>query len=669
MGISRMKEALAVNKRLGRLLRPGLGVYYVAMALFCAAALVTGEYVLAAVEAAVTLLVFTGYMVNRNNRDRQLKKYLQSEESTLESLGRGESPFPAVLVRLGDGGIVWTNRRFSELTGVADTMIEPLLEDVLPGFSTDWLSSGKTEAGRDVTLAGRRYRVYGTAFRAEDNRSTMLGVLYFSDLTELYQVRDEYVRSRPVVSIILIDNYEELTKNLTESGISTLNAKLNDAITKWTEDYHGLLRKLERNRFLFIFEKKDLDRAVEDKFSLLEDIHEITNPGGLPASLSIGLGVDGANFDESYNFAALGIEMALSRGGDQAVIKDRVNFNFYGGRNKEADYSSKVRSRVTANSLMELIGQSSHVFIMGHKNADLDAVGAAAGIACLCRKKGKKCNIVIDLENNASKRLLEELQGAKEYQNMFLSGQDALLIADNHSLLVVVDTNRPDQVEFKPLLEAMSKICVVDHHRRAADYINPVVVNLHEPYASSASELVTELILYAVEKKDVLPVEAKALLAGICLDTKFFNVRTGERTFEAAAALRRMGADTTEVKLLLQNDFQDTMAKYQIIKSARLYRQELAIAALNNSTSRVLAAQAADELLNISGITASFVLYPDGEQVIVSARSIGSANVQMILEPLGGGGNTATAGAQLQNTNVKDALDLLVQSIDRFYEE
>ncbi len=658
-----------MNKRLGRLLRPGLGVYYVVMALFCAAALVTGEYVLAAVEAAVTLLVFTGYMVNRRNRDRQLKKYLQSEENTLESLGRGESPFPAVLVRLGDGGIVWTNRRFSELTGVADTMIEPLLEDVLPGFSTEWLSSGKTECPRDVTLAGRRYRVYGTAFRAEDNRATMLGVLYFSDLTELYQVRDEYVRSRPVVSIILIDNYEELTKNLTESGISTLNAKLNDAITKWTEDYHGLLRKLERNRFLFIFEKKDLDRAVEDKFSLLENIHEITNPGGLPASLSIGLGVDGANFDESYNFAALGIEMALSRGGDQAVIKDRVNFNSYGGRNQEADYSSKVRSRVTANSLMELIGQSSHVFIMGHKNADLDAVGAAAGIACLCRKKGKKCNIVIDLENNASQRLLEELQAVKEYHGVFMSGQEALLIADNHSLLVVVDTNRPDQVEFKPLLEAMSKVCVVDHHRRAADYINPVVVNLHEPYASSAAELVTELILYAVEKKDVLPVEAKALLAGICLDTKFFNVRTGERTFEAAAALRRMGADTTEVKMLLQNDFQDTMAKYQIIKSARLYRQELAIAALNNSTSRVLAAQAADELLNISGITASFVLYPDGEQVIVSARSIGRANVQMILEPLGGGGNTATAGAQLQNTNVKDALDLLVQSIDRFYEE
>ena len=658
-----------MNHKLGRLLRPGVGAYFTVMALFCAATLLVGQYWLAAAEAAVTLTAFSIYVLYRNRRDRKLKNYLRSVPSTLESVGQGENPFPTVVVRLADGGIVWTNRRFSNLTGISDTMMEHQLEEVLPGFSTDWLASGKSESAHDVTLEGRRYRVYGTMIRAEDNRSTMLGVMYLSDLTELYQVRDEYIRSRPVVSIILIDNYEELTKNLSESGISTLNAKLNDAITKWTEGYGGLLRKLERNRFLFIFEKRDLAHATEDKFSLLETIHEITNPSGLQASISIGVGVDAVNFEESYNFAALGIEMALSRGGDQAVVKDRFNFTFYGGRNKEADYRSKVRSRVTANSLMELIGQSGHVFIMGHKNADLDAVGAAMGICCLCRKKGKKANIVIDLEVNASQRLIDEIRKVTEYQDVFISGQEAMLQCDNRSILVVVDTNRPDQVEYKPLLEAISKICVVDHHRRAADYINPVVVNLHEPYASSASELVTELIQYAVEKDDVLPIEAKSLLAGICLDTKFFNVRTGERTFEAAAALRRLGADTTDVKMLLQNDFQDTIAKYQIIKAARLYRQEIAIAALYTTTTRVLAAQAADELLNISGISASFVLYPDGDRVIISARSIGSANVQMILEPLGGGGNTATAGAQLKDTNVKDALDKLVASIDKFYEQ
>ena len=658
-----------MGKKLSRLVNPGMGLYFWVMLSFALAALLLNQYLLAAVEAVVVLLLFISYSIMRKSRRRQLLRYIENIPSTLESVSHGESPFPTAVIRMGDGGIIWVNDQFVSITGFSDAMTEQYLSDVVPGFKTDWLTDRKAEAPYDVTLGGRRYRVYGTSFRAEDSMGTMLGVLYFSDLTNLYQVRDEYVRSRPVVSIILVDNYEELTKNLSENAIAALNAKLGDAITQWTDNYHGLLRRLERNRFLFIFEKHDLTRAIEDKFSLLESIHEISNPAGLAASVSMGLGVDAENFEESYNFAALGIEMALSRGGDQAVIKDRFNFSFYGGRSSEADYRSKVRSRVTANSLMELIGQANQVYIMGHKNADLDALGAAMGIACLCRKKGKKANIVIDLEQNACKRLIDEILQVPEYKDIFISGQDALLTCDNHSILIVVDTNRPDQVEYRPLLEAISKVCVVDHHRRAADYINPVVVNLHETYASSASELVTELLQYAVEKNDVLPIEAKSLMAGICLDTKFFNVRSGERTFEAAAALRRMGADPTEVKLLLQNDFQDTMAKYQIIKSARLYRQEIAIAALNSATSRVLAAQAADELLNISGINASFVLYPDEDTVIVSARSIGAANVQVILEALGGGGNAATAGAQVKNATVKDVLDKLVASIDKFYEE
>ncbi len=656
-----------MNKKLSRMIRPGMGIYFAVMFCFCLAALLMNQLVLAAVEATVTLLLCISYMLLRRLRHQDILHYVQSASNTLESVSKGESPFPTVIARLGDGGIIWTNEQFVQITGFSDSMVEQSLEDVLPDMPIDWLAAGKSECPQDVVIQGHRFRVYGTTIRSEDPIGTILGVFYFTDLTMLYQIKDEYVRSRPVVSIILIDNYEELTKNLSEGAISGLNAKLNETITEWTEEYHGLLKKLERSRFLFIFEKKDLSRAIENKFSLLEQIRQITSPAGVPASLSIGLGVDATNFEESYNFAALSIEMALSRGGDQAVIKDRFNFTFFGGLGSEVGYSSQVRSRVTASSLMELIGQSSQVFIMGHKNADLDSVGAAMGIACLCRKKGKKINIVIDSEYNSSKKLLDEIRQVPEYQDAFITGQDALLQCDNRSTLIVVDTNRPDQVEFEPLLEAIPKICVVDHHRRAADYIDPVVVNLHEPYASSTAELVTELLVYAVEKTDILPIEVKSLMAGMCLDTKFFNVRTGERTFEAAAVLRRLGADTTEVKRLMQNDFQDTMAKYQIIKSARLYRQELAIAALNSPTTRVLAAQAADELLNISGITASFVLYPDNDVVYISARSIGSANAQMILEPLGGGGNTATAGAQVKDTNVKDVLDRLVESIDKYY--
>jgi len=657
-----------MNKKLGRFLQPRIGAYFFVLFCFAAAAIAGQYYILAAIEFGITAVLLVGHIVYRNYRRRELSRFLQKTTDEMCKTEGADSPFPVVVIRLDDGGIVYANDRFVNITGFQDTFAERYSEEVLPGFNTEWLTSGKTEYPYDVTLGDRRYRVYGTVIHSEGHRSSQLGVLYFTDLTELYQVRDEYIRSRPVVSIILVDNYEELTRNLTDAAISALNAKLNDAISQWAEGYHGLLRRLEKNRFLLVFEKRDLKIAINDKFSILESIHEITSPSGLAASISFGLGVDGATYEESYNFAALAIEMSLSRGGDQAVIKDRINFSFYGGRTREADHRSKVRSRVTANSLMELIGQSSRVFIMGHRNADMDAVGAAMGIACLCRKKGKPVNIVLDLDNNAAEMLIDEIRSVPEYKDVFIGGQDALLLCDNRSTLVVVDTNRPDQVEFRPLLESITKVCIVDHHRRAADYITPVVVNFHEPYASSAAELATELLQYAVEKSDVLPIEAKSLMAGIFLDTKSFNVRTGERTFEAAAYLRQLGADTVEVKKLLQNDFQNTMAKYQIIRAARLYRQELAIAALNASTSRTLAAQAADELLNISGITASFVLYPDGDQVIISARSIGVANVQVILEPLGGGGNTATAGAQIRGKTVKEVLDQLVASIDKFFE-
>ena len=656
-----------MDKKLIRLFRPSRTIYYVLMVCFAIGSMMVGQYLLGTAELIATGAAFFVHLSHQQASNRRIRQYLQRATDTLESTGQGASPFPAVLVQLGDESVVWCNGKFTELTGVTVTSVNHQLQDVLPGVSVDWLAAGKTECPQELTLNGRRYRLFGTAVK-EKNGPALVGVIYLNDLTELYQVRDEYIRSRPVVSIIMVDNYEELTRNLTESAISTLNAKLNDSITLWTEPYQGLLRKLERNRFLFVFEKRDLEDAVNHKFSLLENIHSITSPSGLAASVSIGLGVDGSCFEEAYNFAALGIEMALSRGGDQAVIKDRMNFTFFGGRSVEAEYSSKVRSRVTAGSLMELIGQSSRVFVMGHSNADLDSLGAAMGICCLCRKKGKPANIVIDLEHNSTSKLISQVLKVPEYEGVFISGQEAMVACDKGSVLVVVDTNRPDQVEFKPLLEAINKVCVVDHHRRAADYISPVVLDLHETYASSASELVTELLIYGVDSSDVLPIEAKGLLAGICMDTKFFNVRTGERTFEAAAALRRMGADTTEVKLLMQNDFQGTVAKYQIVRSARLYRGELAIAALNYETNRILAAQAADDMLNISGITASFVLFPDNGQTIISARSIGKVNVQVILEELGGGGNAMVAGAQMKDTPVDQALDRLVEAIDKFYE-
>ena len=655
-----------MNKKTERLLRPNFGLYFILLLVFVIAAIVLRQYALAGIELAVWALFMAAYIIHQANRRKQLKAFVEKCISEQVGVGDGRPPFPVVAVRVADGGIVYANDSFTLLSGFSDVMREQDIADILPGFDTGWLVSGKSEYPYDVKLGGQRFRVYGTLMQTGETR---VGILYLADLTELFQVRDEYVRSRPVVSIILIDNYEEVTKNLSEGAMSTLNAKINDAITCWTEGYNGLLRRLERNRYLFVFEKKDLRRAIEDKFSILEDVHAITAPSGLAVSISFGLGVEGETFEEGYQFAALAIEMALSRGGDQAVIKNRVNFNFYGGRNKEAEQRSKVRSRVTANSLMELIDQSSNVLIMGHRNADLDAIGAALGIFCMCRKKHREAHIVMDVQNNMAPKFVEEIRSEPEYAEAFISGQDAMLLVDNRTTLIVVDTNRPDQVEYRNLLESVPRICVVDHHRRAADYINPVVVNLHEPYASSASELATELLQYAVEMADVLPIEAKALMAGIFLDTKSFNVRTGERTFEAAAFLRQLGADTVEVKKLLQSDFRETTEKFKIIQTAGLYDHDIAIAVCHEPTSRVLASQAADELLDICGINASFVIYPDGEKVFISARSIGEANVQMILEPLGGGGNTATAGAQITGKTIMEVRDALTDSIDKFFEE
>ena len=659
-----------LNRRLSRLLQPGVVWYCVVMLAFTAAAAGLGQYYLAGAELFVTIAVFFISRVRLSRRRRALMDYVQRATDSVGISVHAGSPFPMAVLRLPENEIVWGNPAFFTVTGLSDRNRYQTFESVIPGFTTDFLREGRNEYPGDQLINGRRYRIYGNYVRSEDNETTvLLATVYLADMTEMFNVRDEFMRTRPIVSIVLIDNYDELTNNLPDSVVSSLDAQINGKISRWIEGQHALSRKIERNRYLLIFENKGLGKLQEGKFSLLEDIRTVTNPTGIAATISLGIGKDGSSFEENYNFAALSIEMALSRGGDQAVIKDRYNFTFYGGRTKETERHTKVRSRVVAGSLSELISQSSEVFLMGHKMADLDALGAAVGLCCLCRKRGKKARIVLDLENSSAGSLIAELRAQPEYEDAFVSGEDALLAADSKSLLIVVDTNRPDQAESKALLESIPRVAVIDHHRRAADYIEQVVLNLHEPFASSASELVTELLQYAVEPKDIKPIEAQALLAGIVLDTKNFSVRTGSQTFEAAAFLRRAGGDPVEVKKLFQSDLDATVARYQIVQAARLYRNEIAISALDHPVSRAVAAQAADELLNISGILTSFVLYPAGDQVVISARSIGVGNVQVILEPLGGGGNAATAGAQVKGRSVREVLEELVASIDKFYED
>ncbi|MFR5382409.1 MAG: DHH family phosphoesterase [Oscillospiraceae bacterium] len=659
-----------MKKPVWRLLNPNTIWYFVFMQLVAASAAVLRQYYLAGGALLATVIVFIISRAQLSRRKRELMSYVQKATDSAGISVHAGSAFPMAVIRLPDNEIIWGNPSFFAITGLSDTASYQKLEAVIPDFSNKWLSEGHSEMSGDRNIGDRRYRIYGNFVRSEDSTTTVqLATIYFADMTEMFNIRDEFMRTRPVVSIVLIDNYDELTTNLSDSAISTLDAQLNDVVANWTTGLEALCRKIERNRYLVIFESKDLPRLQESRFStLLEDVRHITSTGGMSATISLGIGKDGGSFAENYQFASLAIEMSLSRGGDQAVIKDRFNFTFYGSRVKETDRRTRIRSRLIASSLSELISQSSTVYIMGHRMADLDALGAAVGLLCLCRIKGCRAKIVIDLQKNACQSLIAELRAIPDYADLFISGQDALVEADNRSLLIVVDTNRPGQVESRPLLEAISRVVLIDHHRNAADSISQTVVKLHEPSASSASELVTELLQYAVNQRDLKPIEAQALLSGIVLDTKNFSIRTSPRTFESAAYLRKAGADPVEVKKLFQTDLDDTLLRYRVIQAARLYRNEIAIACVDEKLTRVIASQAADELINVSGITTSFVLFPDDGQIIISARSIGSCNVQAVLETLGnGGGNGATAGAQIKGKPLQEVLKELIAAIDAFY--
>ena len=385
-----------------------------------------------------------------------------------------------------------------------------------------------------------------------------------------------------------------------------------------------------------------------------------------PASISIGLGTESSTLEEGLQFADVGTELALSRGGDQTVIKNRVSFEFFGGRGFEIEKRTKVKSRVMANTLAELIRDSSKVYVMGHKYADLDAVGADVGVCCLARHLGVKANIVVEPNHNASKALIERMKKEADYRDIFLTPYEALISADARTLLVVVDTNRPEQVEDSGLLGACNRVAVIDHHRVSATYIQNAALGFIEPYASSACELVTEILQELMEPEDVKKAEAEALLSGIVLDTKSFALRTGERTFDAASWLRRCGADTSEIKKLLQIDMDTALARYKLIQSANLYRG-VAIMISEEPQERIVAAQAADEMLNITGVEASIVASPDGDGgVHVSARSIGTMNVQILMEKLGGGGNRSAAAARFEKTTPAQAEEKIRAAIDDY---
>lgn len=661
-----------MNRKLAHLLEPGLRQYFLCLVAF---ALISAYFSipLAIVELAVVIILYLYFRSSTNKRRREIIKYLDSFTGSIDTASKDtmvNSPLPMVIFRPDTDEVIWSNERFVQMTGEREHLFDTKLSAAVPGFNPRWLMEGKTECPSEVTVGDKRFLVFGHLVRTEDKKEkSYLATTYWVDVTEYSNVSDEFYASRPVAAILLLDNYDEIMKNVDENLRSAMLSIINQKLKEWVESAQGLFIRYDRDRYLFLFEERYLQSFKDGKFSVLDSVREVVSANGVPATLSIGIGQDSQNLEELFQYASLSIDMALSRGGDQAVIKNRYNFEFFGGRSKELEKRTKVKSRVMANALGSLISDSSAVFVMGHKYPDLDAFGACAGIQAISRKLGVPCHIIKEAGHTPSDVMIQRLSALPEYEGVMISEQEALVAADSRSLLVVVDTNRPEQVQAEDLLSSCNRVAVIDHHRRAATYIADAALNFHEPYASSASELVAELMQYLMDPGDFLRVEAEALMAGIMLDTKNFTMRTGGRTFEAAAYLRRAGADTGEVKKFFQNDLEGTIARYDIIQNAHMYKNNIAIAKVDHKVGRVTAAQAADELLNISGIDASFVLFPDEGTVFISARSMGDTNVQVILEKLGGGGNAATAGAQLPDTTLDEAAKRLVAAIDEYFED
>ena len=659
-----------MDKRFSRMIESGTRLTFWVMLLFVAVTWVKIHWAAGLAELVLVGLLYLYYRQRSKRRAAEIRKYVENLAFSVDDASKHSMvnfPLPMVILRVDTGEIVWGNDGFGEISGKKDGLFETHITDVLHGFDTRWLMEGKTVCPYDVEMGDRKYQVYGNMVRSGRSRgSALLATLFWVDTTDYLQLRDYVERTRPVVGLIVIDSYEELMKNKSEAEKSTLTADIDQYINDWAKPALGIVRRLQRDRSLVIFEQHSLVDFTAAKFSILETIHQVQNSEGLSATLSIGIGKGDCSLGELYQYAALGIDMALSRGGDQAVVKSKNAFEFYGGRSKELEKRTKVKSRVMANALMQLIKDSSQVFVMGHKYSDLDSIGACAGLVAAVRKAGRPAYIIVNDQATSAKELIDRLKKTPQYEGVFISQEDAIVKADAGSLCVVCDTTRPDMVEAPDLLDAVERVAVVDHHRRAAQYIEHAAISLHETYASSACELVAELLQYVVNHSDILKVEADAMLAGIFLDTKGFTVKTGVRTFEASAFLRQVGADTVEVRKMFSGGLESSVKKYQIISCAKEQFPGISLSVVEEETPRATASQAADELINASDIKAAFVVYAEKGGAVVSARSYGEVNVQVVLEKIGGGGSLTSAGAQFPDKSTEETAELLTHAIEEY---
>ncbi len=578
-----------------------------------------------------------------------------------------DSKIPFVICN-ADGEIFWSNPVFKEL--FAENPNEKLLARIFPHLENANFAKGNPF---HVTFSERNYCVTATPVDKSlaKNLSEICDVaefvffnLCFEDETDLLNYKRTVEAEKSVFGLVYFDNYDEAMNSIEEVRRSLLSALLERKLAQYAIRMGGLSKRLEKDRYLIVMKQESLWKMEEDKFSLLEDIKTVSIGNEMPVTLSMGIGMGGENYERNFEYAQAAIDMALGRGGDQAVLKNAGEVNYYGGKTQNSERSTRVRSRIKANALREIIENKDTLLIMGHPISDFDCLGAAIGISCAARYSGKKAHIIMEDSVGSVRSLMETFRSNPEYDaDFFISREQAIAMVDKNTLVVVVDTNRPSYTQCPEILEKTTNVVVMDHHRQGRERIENALLSYVEPYASSASEMVSEMVQYYADGLKLRPQEADAVYAGIVMDTNNFEDKAGVRTFEAAAFLRRCGADITRVRKLFRDSMEDYMLRAETIRSAEVYKENYIIGVCpseqNNPNQTVVAAQAANELLEIRGVKASFVFTLYENKVYLSARSIDEINVQIIAEKLGGGGHLSIAGAQFDGITVEEAIGKL----------
>ena len=615
-----------------------------------------------------TLLLVYAYWTN-NKRQEELTEHIKSLTFSLDKVAKialVNSPFPLVIAET-NGNLIFRNTKFNQ--EFANIDINNYLTKILEDVKLEIKNNDKKEKIYDeIKIDKKTYKLYGDYMPLKDE---YIITIYFVDDTKLVELESLFDNKDMYIGLIMIDNYEEIIQRLADDEKPQLMAEIEKRLYDWASEYKGLILKSERDTFVCIFEKQYVKEIEDRKFDILDTIKELQPSDKMQFTLSIAISNDGTTNLEKYKTAQAALDIVLGRGGDQAVIHEGDKYTFFGGRTQELEKRTKVKARIIAHALEGLINESSKVLIMGHNNPDMDCFGASMGIYRLATKLEKEVHLVLNPKGENLTAFLNELKEDSQYDKLIMDSQTAISELDDDTLLIVVDTNKKNYVESPELLSKIKKIVVVDHHRRSPDYIENATLTFHEVYASSASELVTELVEYASSEPELTSIEAEALYAGIMMDTKTFTFKTGVRTFEAAAYLRKCGVDIIKVKKWFQSDL-DTYNKISnIIGKAEIVYDSIAISMYedDDKDSNVVCAKAADELLTISNITASFVIGKLNDKVCISGRSIGDINVQVILEKLGGGGHITLAGAQVEGMDIYEVKQELINRINEYFSE